>query len=106
MSSYNELSSKRQVYIEAIVKHGGDLGIDVTKTQYNRTELRSISMAYKGKKWIPNWITHDKDRRAGVGVFFIPEVQDYYGLHVWFEPETDEGVDFDSAVETADVAGV
>ena len=94
------------MYIEAIVKHGGDLGVDVTKTQYNRTELRSISMAHKGKRWIPNWITHDQDRRAGVGVFHIPEVRDYYGVHVGFEPETDEGVDFDLMVKTEEVAGV
>ena len=31
-------------------------------------------MKIKGKIWIPNWITHDKGRRVGRGVFNIPEV--------------------------------
>ena len=33
-------------------------------------------MAFKGKKWIPNWVTHDLSRRVGRGVFSIPEVMD------------------------------
>ena len=33
-------------------------------------------MSLKGKKWIPNWITHDQSRRVDRGVFSIPEVMD------------------------------
>ena len=87
--NYSELSNKRQLYVEAIVTHGPDLGIDCTKTTFNRTELRSISMTHKGKRWIPNWITHDQARRAGVGIFHLPEVRNYYEMHIGLESETD-----------------
>ena len=103
---YSELTNRQQAYIDAIRTHGPDCGMDTTKEEYSRAELRQVSMKMKGKKWIPNWITHDQDRRAGVGVFHIPEVRDYYGIHVGFEPETDEGVDFDLMVETEEAAGV
>ena len=36
--------------------------------------LTLVSMAWKGKIWIPNWITHDQSRRMGRGVFSLPEV--------------------------------
>ena len=72
--AYNNLTSRQKVYVDAIRQHGADCGIDLTKTEYSRAELRQVSMKMKGKKWIPNWITHDKSRRVGRGMFSIPEV--------------------------------
>ena len=68
-----KLSNQQQKYIDAVVSHAPDLGIDTTKTDYSRAELRQVSMRMKGKVWIPNWITHDDARRAARGVFNIPE---------------------------------
>ena len=38
------------------------IGINLNKNTFSRAELRQVSMAFKGKKWIPNWITHDLAR--------------------------------------------
>ena len=73
---YNELTSRQKVYVDAIMEHANELNINVNKTEFSRAELRQVSMKLKGKVWIPNWITHDVSRRAGRGVFNIPEVMD------------------------------
>jgi len=70
------LTNRQLNYVNAIITHGPGLGIDVNKTQFSRAELRQVSMTEKGKIWIPNWITHDQSRRAGRGLFNIPEVQE------------------------------
>ena len=53
-----------------------DIDIDESTT-YHRSLLRAVSLELKGKIWIPNWITHDQSRRAGRGVFFIPEAYEH-----------------------------
>ena len=73
-NNYNNLNKTRKSYVDAIREHGPACGIDITKTEYSRAELRQVSMKIKGKIWIPNWITHDMGRRVGRGVFSIPEV--------------------------------
>ena len=73
---YSELSNRQRAYIDAIVAESPALGIDIEKTTFSRAELRQVSMATKGKKWIPNWITHDQSRRVARGMFSIPEVMD------------------------------
>ena len=72
--TYNNLTKRRQKYIDAIREHASELNIDITKTDYTRSELRQVSMKIKGNIWIPAFITHDKSRRVGRGVFNIPEV--------------------------------
>tara|TARA_Y100000310_G_scaffold136825_1_gene135684 strand:+ start:32 stop:433 length:402 start_codon:yes stop_codon:yes gene_type:complete len=72
-----ELSNQQQKYVNAVVEHAPDLGIDTTKTNYSRAELRQVSMRMKGKVWIPNWITHDQSRRVSRGVFSIPEITEH-----------------------------
>ena len=69
------LTNRQKLYIDAIIMHGSDLGIDLNKDEFSRAELRQVSMSMKGKKWIPNWITHDQSRRTGRGIFLIPEVK-------------------------------
>ena len=73
---YNELSNRQKTYIDSIVSEAPALGINTNKGIFSRAELRQVSMVSKGKKWIPNWITHDVTRRADRGVFHIPEVMD------------------------------
>jgi len=73
---YSELSKRQQAYVDAIIAEAPALGVDVNKKEFSRAELRQVSMAFKGKKWIPNWITHDQSRRSDRGVFMIPEVMD------------------------------
>ena len=72
-----KLSNRQMVYINAIIEHAPALGIDTNKDTFSRAELRQVSMTMKGKKWIPNWITHDVSRRAGRGVFTVTEVQEH-----------------------------
>ena len=72
-----ELSNQQQKYVNAVVELAPDLGIDTTKTNYSRAELRQVSMRMKGKIWIPNWITHDQSRRVARGVFDVPEIMEH-----------------------------
>tara|TARA_R110000824_G_scaffold23583_3_gene84310 strand:- start:372 stop:809 length:438 start_codon:yes stop_codon:yes gene_type:complete len=93
-----KLSNRQMVYINAIIEHAPALGIDTNKDTFSRAELRQVSMTMKGKKWIPNWITHDVSRRAGRGVFTITEVQEHM---VAVSPGT--GHDGDDLADTAPV---
>ena len=90
----SNLTKRQQAYIDAIITHAPSLGIDTNKTEFSRAELRQVSMQEKGKVWIPNWITHDQSRRAGRGIFNIPEVMDVAPGH-----ETGSDMEQDS-VET------
>jgi hypothetical protein len=58
---------RRTKYVAAIRAMYGD-----AKTEFTRKELRAVSDA-NGWKWIPNWITHDQDRRLARGKFSITE---------------------------------
>jgi hypothetical protein len=71
-----ELSKQQNIYVQAIIEHAPANGVAINKVNFSRAELRLISMSWKGKKWIPNWITHDLSRRVDRGVFSIPEVMD------------------------------
>jgi len=73
-SHYDNLTNRQKTYIDAIREHGPGMGVDITKEEFSRAELRPISLKMKGKVWIPNWITHDQSRRVARGVFRIPEV--------------------------------
>ena len=74
--NYNKLSNRQKVYIDAVIEHAPAIGINMNKQEFSRAELRQVSMVMKGKKWIPNWITHDQSRRVGRGIFLIPEIMD------------------------------
>ena len=76
MHTIANLSNRQMAYVTAITTHGPTLGLNMNKDTFSRAELRQVSMAMKGKKWIPNWITHDQSRRADRGVFLIPEVME------------------------------
>ena len=76
MHTIANLSKRQMAYVTAITTHAPSLGIDTNKTEFSRAELRQVSMSLKGKKWIPNWITHDQSRRTSRGVFSIPEVME------------------------------
>ncbi len=73
------LTKRQQAYVDAIIEHAPALGIDCNKDTFTRAELRQVSMAVKGKIWIPNWITHDQSRRVGRGSFNLPEVKEAHG---------------------------
>ena len=91
---YSELSNRQKSYIDAIVAEAPALGIDTNKGTFSRAELRQVSMATKGKKWIPNWITHDVSRRADRGVFTIPEVMEAMAV------QPGQGVDGDELADS------
>ena len=76
MHTIANLSNRQMAYVTAITTHGPTLGLNMNKDTFSRAELRQVSMAMKGKKWIPNWITHDQSRRAGRGLFLIPEIME------------------------------
>ena len=94
---YNELSNRQKSYIDAIVTEAPALGINTNKGTFSRAELRQVSMATKGKKWIPNWITHDVSRRADRGVFTIPEVMDSMDA---MAVQPGQGIDGDELADT------
>ena len=75
MNAYDALSNRQRAYVDAVIEHAPALNINIAKDDFSRAELRQISMTTKGKKWIPNWITHDQSRRTGRGIFLIPEVK-------------------------------
>jgi|10_taG_2_1085330.scaffolds.fasta_scaffold197485_2 hypothetical protein len=75
---YSNLTTARQNYVDAVLKFADLIHLNCDKDSFTRTELRAISTAYKGKRWIPNWITHDAARRAGRGEFYLPEVREEY----------------------------
>jgi len=91
---YSELSNRQKSYIDAIVTEAPALGINTNKGTFSRAELRQVSMATKGKKWIPNWITHDVSRRADRGVFTIPEVMEAMAV------QPGQGVDGDELADS------
>ncbi len=91
---YSELSNRQKSYIDAIVTEAPALGINTNKGTFSRAELRQVSMATKGKKWIPNWITHDVSRRADRGVFSIPEVMEAMAV------QPGQGVDGDELADS------
>jgi len=89
MHTIANLSNRQMVYVNAIIEHAPSLGIDTNKDTFSRAELRQVSMTMKGKKWIPNWITHDQSRRAGRGLFLIPEIMESLAVSPGEENEGD-----------------
>ncbi len=71
-----KLTKTQQKYVDSIIENSDALGIDINKVNFSRAELRLVSMMIKGKKWIPNWITHDQSRRVDRGLFSIPEIME------------------------------
>ena len=89
MHTIANLSKRQMAYVTAITTHAPALGIDTNKTEFSRAELRQVSMSLKGKRWIPNWITHDQSRRTSRGVFSIPEVMESLAVTPGEETEGD-----------------
>jgi len=98
--NYNKLSNRQKVYVDAVIEHAPALGIDLNKEEFSRAELRQVSMSMKGKKWIPNWITHDQSRRVDRGLFLIPEIKD--AIAVAPGQETDGDIEQDSVATVVD----
>ena len=89
MNAYDTLSNRQRAYVDAVIEHAPALNIDIAKDDFSRAELRQISMTLKGKKWIPNWITHDQSRRVARGIFSIPEIQAAISVSPGHETEDD-----------------
>ena len=87
------LSKQQQVYVDAIISSAPTVGLDCNTPTFTREQLRAVSMIHKGKKWIPNWITHDVSRRADRGVFTIPEVMEAMAVQPGHGIEGDELAD-------------
>ena len=94
-----KLSKQQQTYVSAVLANAPTLGLDLNKVNYSRAELRQVSMAFKGKKWIPNWITHDLSRRVSRGVFAIPEIMEQ---RVPPKMSTTVSDDMDASIEVSD----
>lgn len=77
--TYDNLSEARKAYVDQIIVHAEDLNIDTTDITFSRQQLRSVSLQFKNNDDVPNWIVKDHDRRANLGVYFIPEVADMVG---------------------------
>lgn len=103
-SSYDNLTNRQKTYIDAIREHGPDMGVDITKEEFSRAELRPVSLKMKGKVWIPNWITHDQSRRVSRGVFRIPEVTTTVADEVQVPPATTDAHAVTASAPAAEVA--
>jgi len=71
---YKNLTEARKAYVDRIVEHAPDLGIDLEDMTFSRKQLRLVSLSFKDNDDVPNWIVKDHDRRAMQGVYIIPEV--------------------------------
>ena len=71
---YKNLTEARKAYVDRIVEHAPDLGIDLEEMTFSRKQLRLVSLSFKDNDDVPNWIVKDHDRRAMQGVYIIPEV--------------------------------
>ena len=72
--TYSNLTEARKAYVDRIVEHAPDLGIDLEDMTFSRKQLRLVSLSFKDNDDVPNWIVKDHDRRAMQGVYIIPEV--------------------------------
>ena len=102
-----KLSKQQQTYVSAVLEHAPTLSIDTNKVNYSRAELRQVSMAFKGKKWIPNWITHDLSRRVDRGIFSFPEIHEQYLASLPTQPtqSEDDTTEDDTTVSVSDDMG-
>jgi len=74
---FDKLSRTQKLYIEKIKEFAENLCINTDDLTFSRKQLQLISLAFKDNNDVPNWIVKDKSRRAGVGVYIIPEVREH-----------------------------
>lgn len=72
--TYDNLTEARKQYVNMIIQHGESHNIDLTDMTFSRQQLKAISLSFKDNDDVPNWIVKDQDRRATLGVYFVPEV--------------------------------
>jgi len=72
--TYTNLTEARKAYVDKIVEHAPDLGIDLENMTFSRKQLRLVSLSFKDNDDVPNWIVKDHNRRALQGVYIVPEV--------------------------------
>ena len=70
------LTKSQTKYVHAIIEHAPTHKVNVNKVNFSRAELRLISLTYKSNDDVPNWIVKDHSRRAGRGLYAVPEVMD------------------------------
>jgi hypothetical protein len=86
---FDNLTKFQKKYVERIKEFADDLCIDTTDLIFSRKQLQLISLSFKDNNDIPNWIVKDKARRAGVGVYIIPEVREHiHGTKMLTEDDT------------------
>ena len=74
---FDKLTRTQKLYIEKIKEFAENLCINTDDLTFSRKQLQLISLAFKNNNDVPNWIVKDKARRAGVGVYIIPEVREH-----------------------------
>lgn len=74
---FDKLTRTQKLYIEKIKEFAENLCINTDDLTFSRKQLQLISLAFKDNNDVPNWIVKDKSRRAGVGVYIIPEVREH-----------------------------
>ena len=72
--TYDNLTSARKQYVDMIIEHAKTHNIDSSESTFSRQQLKLISLSFKDNDDVPNWIVKDHDRRATLGVYFVPEV--------------------------------
>jgi len=74
---FDKLSRTQKLYIEKIKEFADDLCINTDDLTFSRKHLQLVSLSFKDNNDVPNWIVKDTSRRAGVGVYIIPEVREH-----------------------------
>ena len=94
--AFNNLTKAQKLYVESIREiGGGQLGFDLTKTDWTRKELVAVSTIRQNNDDVPNWIVKDHSRRVIRGVYSIPEVV--------LEPEIETvSDDLDDTIQVSD----
>ena len=99
--TYSNLTESQKRYVDMILTHGPDLGVDCTKNSFCRAELRAVSRSFKTNDDIPNWIVKTQERRADVGVYYVPEVAESLNSAQFVEDDPQSDVEVQAMEEIA-----
>tara|TARA_Y100000034_G_scaffold109460_1_gene140812 strand:+ start:902 stop:1348 length:447 start_codon:yes stop_codon:yes gene_type:complete len=105
--TYDNLTEARKQYVDMIVEHAETHSINTSNTSFSRQQLKLVSLSFKDNDDVPNWIVKDHDRRATLGVYFVPEVAEKATgespLNGLLKTNTVDADDFDDSYVDIDV---
>jgi hypothetical protein len=105
--TYGNLTEARKQYVDMIIEHAEAHSLSTSESTFSRQQLKLISLSFKDNDDVPNWIVKDHDRRATLGVYFVPEVAEKATgespLNSLLKTNTVDVDDFDDSYEDINV---